>query len=27
LLYAIVFVAICWVATWGLYRRGIFIKI
>jgi predicted acyltransferase len=27
LLYAIVFVAICWVAMWVLYRRGIFLKI
>ena len=27
LLYAIVFVAICWVAMWGLYRKGIFLKI
>ena len=27
LLYAIVFVAICWVAMWGLYRKGIFVKI
>jgi predicted acyltransferase len=27
LLYALVFVAFCWVAMWILYRRGIFIKI
>ncbi len=27
LLYAIVFVAICWVAMWGLYRKEIFVKI
>ena len=27
LLYAIVFVAICWVAMWVLYRKGIFVKI
>jgi predicted acyltransferase len=27
LLYALAFVALCWVAMWVLYRRGIFIKI
>jgi predicted acyltransferase len=27
LLYAIVFVALCWAAMWVLYRRGIFLKI
>jgi predicted acyltransferase len=27
LLYALVFVALCWVAMWVLYRRGIFLKI
>jgi len=27
LLYALVFVAFCWVAMWLLYRKGVFIKI
>jgi len=27
LLYALVFVAICWAAMWVLYRKGIFLKI
>ena len=27
LLYALVFVAVCWAAMWVLYRKGVFIKI
>jgi predicted acyltransferase len=27
LIYALSFVAFCWVAMWLLYRKGIFIKI
>jgi predicted acyltransferase len=27
LLYALVFVAVCWAAMWALYRKGIFLKI
>ena len=27
LLYALVYVLICWVAMWVLYRKGIFLKI
>jgi predicted acyltransferase len=27
LLYALVFVAVCWAAMWALYRKGVFLKI
>jgi predicted acyltransferase len=27
LLYSLGFVAVCWIFTYGLYRRGVFIKI
>jgi predicted acyltransferase len=27
LLYAIVFVLVCWIVMWALYRKGIFLKL